>query len=122
MKRRYVFFSLLLSLVFLPTIYNIIYYHYDPYNALCRFFLSPYEGTEWTSGFSDWNFSKVHVGMKEKEVLLLLGEPLGKVPYDSHILWSYSIGKTISSDHDRRRIYFTHNGTVQKTLREFYVD
>ena len=82
----------------------------------------PFVATRWTPEFSESGFSKIQEGMNEKDVVRILGYPLGKISYETSILWDYSVGETIGDDYDRRRIYFNLNGTVIGTERSLYID
>lgn len=82
------------------------------------------EGTIWASGFSEEAFGRVEVGMKEEDVLKLLGQPLrintgcldneksGIVEFQYAIQGPICCKNIYPGNHQRRTIIISRRGTV----------
>ncbi|WP_192821069.1 hypothetical protein [Rufibacter sp. LB8] len=85
--------------------------------------------TKYSDGYSHAGFNKIKVGMTEKEVKKILGEPLIRwTPYrftsiqqkEHYIGFQYS--QSPSDTHYRIRQVYLNNGTVAEVIGSFYVD
>lgn len=86
------------------------------------FGLSGNETTYYSSGYSENGFRRIRVGMDEKEVLSVLGEPLSRYPIRERAQtgWRYS-GYREKNDYRVRVVIFKH-GRVMMKISEYYVD
>jgi len=86
------------------------------------FSLGEKENTTYASGYTDAAFRKVRLGMSSKDVLSLLGPPLGK--YDlanpDRVLWQYS--KEIEDLSFRVRNVIFRSNEVCTVIHEYYID
>ncbi len=92
------------------------------------------EGTIWATGFSEEGFDSVKIGMKEEEVLKLLGQPLQIMPGCSKdderglIEFQYAVQGPVCckniypENHQRRTITISRNGTVLRKSAEINFD
>jgi hypothetical protein len=55
------------------------------------------DGTTYATGYSEWRFRSVKIGMDEKALIRLLGEPLHIEPNTERIVWTY-IGPTTAEN------------------------
>jgi hypothetical protein len=78
--------------------------------------------TFYAEGYSDYRFLRVRTGMKESEVLGLLGEPIAKYPVKASPLkgWSYSRRTKYESYHVRAVLF--EDGVVKRVRHSFYAD
>ena len=85
--------------------------------------------TRYAYGYSNKRFNEIKIGMTEKEVLDILGEPLTKwSPYQNTRFYSkakfvgfqYSMSPT--DTHYRLRQVNFNEGLVEEKIRYFYVD
>jgi hypothetical protein len=81
------------------------------------------ESTHYAEGYSDRQFRRVRLGMRDAEVFALLGEPLSRYPIqgkDGCIGWRYS---EPGGDGDYRvRVILFEEGKAKKRIGEYYVD
>lgn len=84
------------------------------------------EDTEYTEGYSDDKFYAISIGMKEKDLLELIGEPFLRYnPSSKHNKQQFEILKYSRSPgdtHYRIRLVFVKDKIVIKTESSFYFD
>lgn len=88
------------------------------------------EDTVYSKDFSNRNFRKVKIGMTEKQVVNLLGQPLSKFAYkwvdnktylDKRFI-GFKYSETPNSSDYRLRIIHIDKGIVVGIMGEFYLD
>jgi hypothetical protein len=89
--------------------------------------------TQYAAGYSHWAFSRIEIGMSEKKVLAILGEPLyrwrpyggrstsKRFPEKAHFV-GLAYSRSPSSTHYRLRQVNLDNGVVAEIRGYFYVD
>ena len=97
-------------------------FHYNFTEAACRTILFFIEDTVWSDEFSEYKFSKLHIGMNEQDVISLLGKPLRKTCGQQNCEWIYAWQKTGNSSFDRRDVIFNLEGHITRIRHEFYID
>jgi hypothetical protein len=102
--------------------YNMVHHRYNFENAFFRTVFLWGEGTNWAKGFSEERFSMLQLGMKKKEVIALIGEPLRKTCDSGGCEWVYTWQKTSVSDFDRRDVIFNESDQIIKIRHEFFLD
>ncbi len=88
------------------------------------------EDTSYSKDFSHNNFRKIKIGMREKEVYKLLGQPLSKFAYQWVDDKTYNEGRFVglkyseseNSKDYRLRIIHMDKGIVVRIMGEFYFD
>src|SRR5690606_36245314 len=83
--------------------------------------------TKYADGYSDNGFNQIKIGMTEREVLDILGEPLTKwSPYQftrfqdrAHFV-CFQYSESPSGTHYRLRQVYLDNGTVAEKIGYFY--
>ena len=96
----------------------------DGYEGLLLESLAAVEDTVYSSGYSEKSFATLRVGMTERQVSALLGEPLElyTVTDDGVPLlgWKYS---RCANDHSYRvRCVLFREGRVDRIIHHFYLD
>ncbi|ODT98391.1 MAG: hypothetical protein ABS79_05940 [Planctomycetes bacterium SCN 63-9] len=82
------------------------------------------DGTRYAPGYDEAKFHRIRVGMTEKEVAAILGEPFHKVPWNEkadRICWMYTVQRTSVSNYWRRWI-FVENGKVSDVVSDYFYD
>ena len=79
--------------------------------------------TIYSPGYSEYKFRSVKVGVTEKEVLRILGEPLSRKPH----VWRYSFCKVLTSKGGSDGCYSVRyleieNGVVVGKMHQFWFD
>jgi outer membrane protein assembly factor BamE (lipoprotein component of BamABCDE complex) len=113
--------AIIIALIVLPVGCNMVRFHYPLKFAVLRTIYF-YSETKWSNDFSEWNFSKIKIGMNKREVLKTLGQPLWESCEHDKCTWSYATGKGFNVDFDRRYIYFDEQSKVKTIQRDYYVD
>ena len=128
-KPRHIFFGLIITTVTILLFINHERIKIDGISGeLLSLHLRP--DTKYSAGYSHEGFNMVTVGMSEKEVLEILGEPLVRwLPYDhsddeEKENWvSFQYSESPSSSHYRlRQVLFNEKGTVEKKTGYYWVD
>lgn len=80
------------------------------------------ESTYYSPGYSSKSFRRVQIGMSQREVRDLLGEPLREYPVDGGRRkgWLYSWKRADSSY--RERVILFESGKVVRKYSDYYVD
>ena len=126
-KRILVGLGIILCLLLVTTQGNEHFRYYGISDWLAWFdSLGEHPDTVFASGFSEQRFSKVKPNMTKNEVSQILGEPLGKTPWDlwgaDHLgeCWDYSDSTTNILNYHLRRFIFNPDGKVEYIAREYY--
>jgi hypothetical protein len=90
----------------------------DPFFGLC---------TVYSEGYSESRFRALRAGMSREEVERVVGQPLGKIPWNQHVpsrdteMWSYSDRADKTANFWRRWVVF-EKGSVVEVINDFWVD
>jgi len=119
-------FTLITVLIFgvlVGTLNNMYEYGYGLNDAFWRVVWAIDEGTIWAPNFSEENFDKIKLGMKDKEVLALMGKPLNleEKCFDD-CFWLYTKQDSGTSDFDQRWIVFNGERRVREIRKSFFID
>lgn len=95
----------------------------DGYGGLLASWLAAKEDTLYADGYTDAAFSRVEVGMTDREVADLLGEPIDiyvAMPQSSTLGWRYS--RSANDASYRVRVVLFRGGRVVEVISDFYLD
>lgn len=126
MKKRYIAVALVglgLSALAFRLVSPMVQYGYGFNEALARCLLSRPGETMWAPGYDEARFMSITNGMSREDVYRLLGEPVKRwhTRYQD-CLWDYSWQTRGDDSFDARKVLFKEDGTVEYTVKEYYVD
>lgn len=121
MKKRWLVIALLAAAFSCWWGFNAVRYHYGTGNALARAIAWPLESTRWADGFSEDNFDRVKIGMREADVISIVGEPLRKTCSEwCELVYTWQTDST--ADFDWRSVEVGKDGRVERIRRDFFID
>ena len=117
-------------ILILPIIFMLVFIHLYWLDGITGAFFELFIGnTEYSEGYSELKFRRIHREMTESQVMEVLGNPLfkNKSSNSNKIAWFYSYGKRLNdkpkyvtdSDYSERVIIF-ENGKVIDIYHGFY--